>query len=111
MAITKIPKLIDDIINESMNEAAKEIAREVDATILSDFYAHNIKDPVRFVLRSNIEQELTEFCSKNISPQSYYLHGHRIGGTGWQIRRLTGTGIEVIINDRKLATLMMLKWS
>jgi hypothetical protein len=107
MAITKISKSIDDIINE----AGKEIAREVDATIMSDFYADSIKDPIRFVLRPNVEQELEKFCSENISPRSYYLHGPKFGGTDWQIRRLTGKGIEVTISDQKLATLMMLKWS
>jgi hypothetical protein len=107
MAITKISSIEDDIINR----AAKQIAQEVDATIIGDFYADGIKNPVRFTIRPGFETEVEKFCTKKISPRSYYLHGPRIGGEGWQIRPLTKNGIEVIINNQQLATLMMLKWS
>lgn len=107
MAITKISSIEDDIINR----AAKQIAQEVDATIIGDFYADGIKNPVRFTIRPGFETEVEKFCTTKISPRSYYLHGPRIGGEGWQIRPLTKNGIEVIINNQQLATLMMLKWS
>ena len=107
MAITKISSIEDDIINR----AAKQIAQEVDATIIGDFYADGIKNPVRFTIRPGFETEVEKFCTTKISPRAYYLHGPRIGGEGWQIRPLTKNGIEVIINNQQLATLMMLKWS
>jgi hypothetical protein len=64
-----------------------------------------------FKIHHDRAREIAEQCSKTIGPQKYYLHNGKQGGAGWAIRRLTSQDYEVTINDDKLATLLMLKWS
>ena len=64
-----------------------------------------------FKIRADKAKEIAEMCARTIGPQKYYLHNGRQGGKEWAIRRLTHLEYEVTINDEKLATLLMLKWS
>jgi hypothetical protein len=64
-----------------------------------------------FRIRSDRASQVAEQCAKTIGPQRYYLHNGKQGGKDWSINRLTHNEYEVIINDDKLATLLMLKWS
>lgn len=50
---------------------------------------------------------VAELLSKHLSPRKFWLH-NRVGGAGWDVRRLGNRSI-VRIDDPKLLTFILLK--